>query len=481
MMNLYNRKPDLELSAIEDTDSYKPSHFPMYPGMEYMESYLEARGGEYDTCTLFGLQYVVHRYLSKRVTEEDVNRMEAFLTAHGEPFNREGWMHIVTHYGGYLPVTIRAIPEGMVVPVKNAVMIVRSPRDPKCAWITNWLETMLSRVWYPSTVATASREIKKVWKHFLDLSSDNTAAEIGFKHHDFGSRGVTCQEQAMLGGAAHLLSFLGSDTIAGIRMANHYYDEAMAGFSIPATEHSTITIFGREHEREALILWIQKMLVERQVPAGVPKLAACVGDSYDIFNFTRMVCTTQIFNMIKNSGGKLVVRPDSGPPCQTLLEILGIFEEMLPEGSITKNTKGFKVLPPCLGLIWGDGINRRSMKTILQAVVDAGWSVSNLAFGSGGGLLMDFNRDTQKWAFKLCYAIVNGTPRKVSKDPITDPGKRSKEGHLDLIREEDGTLKTVIIRDDWEEHPDTVMVTYYDWGNIVHNSTLAECRARMAI
>ena len=482
MRTFIARKADLLVSNIEDTDSYKFSHFVLYPdGMEYMESYLESRGGEYDVCTLFGLQYILHRYLAKPITLKDINEAEAFAQAHGEPFNREGWDHILKEYGGRMPVTIRAIPEGMIVPVKNAIMVVRSPRDPKCAWITNWLETMLSRVWYPSTVAIASREIKKVWKQFLDLSSDNTEAEIGFKHHDFGSRGVTCNEQAMLGGAAHLLSFLGSDTIAGVKMANHYYDEAMSGFSIPATEHSTMTIFGREHERDALIKWIRKTLVERQVPAGVPKLAACVGDSYDIFNFTRMVCDPAIYYMIRNSGGILVERPDSGPPVETLLEILRLFDENLPAGEITVNTKGFKVLPPCLRLIWGDGINRRSMKTILKAITDAGWSASNLAFGSGGGLLMDFNRDTQRFAFKLCYAIVDGVPRKVSKDPLTDPSKRSKEGHLDLVRMPDGSVKTIAMPDDMSEHPDSVMVTYFDDGLITYNTTLAECRARMAI
>ena len=481
MRTVYTRKLDLELSAIEDTDSYKPSHFPMYPGMEYMESYLEARGGEFDTCTLFGLQYIIHRYIAKRVTAEDVERFAAFAQAHGEPFNHDGWMHIVNRYDGRLPISIRAIPEGMVVPVKNAVAIVRSVVDPKCAWITNWLETQLSRVWYPSTVAIASREIKKVWKHFLDLSSDVPAQfnEIGFKHHDFGSRGVTCQEQAMLGGAAHLLSFLGSDTIAGIRMANHYYDEPMAGFSIPATEHSTITIFGKEHERDALVLWIQKMLVDRTVPAGLPKLAACVGDSYDVFNFTRMVCEPDIYGMIKGSGGTLVVRPDSGDPIEVLLKVFSIFEECLPEGEITINTKGFKVLPACLRLIWGDGINRRSMKTILKAITDAKWSASNLAFGSGGGLLMDFNRDTQKWAFKLSYAIVDGVPRKVSKDPITDPGKRSKEGHLDLIVTDKG-VETIVLPDNVDHHPNSVMVTYYE-GDITFHTTFAACRSRMSI
>lgn len=477
-----NRKPDVNLNNVNDTDSYKPSHYLLYgDGLDYMESYLEARGGEYDHCTLAGLQPIIHRQLAKRITYADIDEMEADMLAHGEPFNREGWLHIIHEYGGHLPITIRAIPEGTIVPVKNAIMVVRGPRDPKCAWITNWLETMLSRVWYPSTVAIASREIKKVWMQYLELSSDAPAAEVGFKHHDFGSRGVTCREQAMLGGFAHLLSFLGSDTIAGIKCANHYYDEPMAGFSIPATEHSTMTIWGREGEHDAIVRWVKRTLVERQLPPGVPKLSACVGDSYDIYNFVRMVCAPDIRELIKGSGGTLVVRPDSGDPRDVLMQVFGIFQELLPAGEITVNSKGYRVLPGYLRLIWGDGINRRSMKDILECVTARGWSASNLAFGSGGGLLMDFNRDTQKFAFKCSYAILDGKPVRVSKDPSTDKGKKSKEGRLDLIRTPDGGFRTIALEEGVDEHPDTAMVTVFDHGHITYHNTLAQVRARMAI
>ena len=481
MKTVYTRKLDLELNNINDTDSYKFSHFLLYPdNMEYMESYLEARGGEFDVCTLFGLQYIIHRYLSKPITIEMIDEAERDAINHGEPFNRAGWVHILSEYEGRMPVTIRAIPEGTIVPVKNAIMVVKSPRDPKCAWITNWLETMLSRVWYPSTVAIASREVKKVWQHFLVLSSDNPVVEIGFKHHDFGSRGVTCSEQAMLGGASHLLNFLGSDTIAGVKLANHYYDEAMSGFSIPATEHSTMTIFGEAHERETVKRWITKTLIERDVPPNVPKLTACVGDSWDIFRFVKMVCDPSIRELIKGSGGTLVVRPDSGDPIDTLLKIFKIFVEELPGGEITTNSKGYLMLPSYFRIIWGDGINRRSMKTILEAVTNAGWSASNIAFGSGGGLLMDFNRDTQKFAFKCCAAIVGGQLRSVSKNPVTDPGKRSKEGRLDLIKDEKG-IRTIVLPDNVDSHADSVMVTYFDKGEITYHTTFAECRARMSL
>jgi len=477
----YARKKDLVLNNINDTDSYKFSHYLLYPDdMEYMESYFESRGGEFDECTLFGMQYICHKYLSKKITLEDISEIERDALAHGEPFNLAGWLHILDKYDGNLPVTIRGIPEGMIVPVKNAILVVRSPRDKRCAWITNWIETLLTRVWYPSVVAIGSREVKKVWLHYLQLSSDDPAAEISFKHHDFGGRGVTCQEQAMLGGGAHLMSFLGSDTMAGIKWVNHYYDCLMSGFSIPATEHSTMTIRGEENEEETVVTWVTKTLVERQVPTGMPKLSACVGDSWNMFRFTRMVCQPRIRELVKGSGGTLIVRPDSGDPVTTLQKIFDIFEECLPEGEITVNRKGYKVLPDYFRIIWGDGINRRSMKKILQTVVDYGWSVSNIALGSGGGLLMDFNRDTQKHAFKCCAAWVGGRLVRVSKNPITDPGKRSKEGRLDLIRTENG-FETVILDDGVDVHPNSVYVTYFDIGDICYNTTADEVRARMAI
>jgi nicotinamide phosphoribosyltransferase len=481
MKTVIARKPDLVLNNANDTDSYKLSHFILYGDtLEYMESYLEARGGEYDECTLVGLQVIIHRYLSKQLTLADIDELENDALAHGEPFNRTGWLTILYEYNGYVPVTIRAIPEGLIVPVKNAVAVVRSPRDYRVAWIVNWLETQLSRVWYPSTVAIASREIKKVWKHYLDMSADNTEAEIGFKHHDFGSRGVTCREQAEMGGMAHLLSFLGSDTIAGIKCANHYYDIPMAGFSIPATEHSTMTIFGEENEEDTVVRWVTKTLVERQLPPNVPKLAACVGDSWDIFRFAQMVCKPRIRELVKSSGGTLVVRPDSGPPVDTLLRLFRTFVKELPGGEVTTNSKGYLMLPSWLRIIWGDGINRRSMQLILKAITDEGWSASNVAFGSGGGLLMDFNRDTQKWAFKCSYAIVDGTPVNVSKNPITDPGKRSKEGRLDLIKDDSG-YHTVVIPDDLDHCSKSVMVTYYDGGTICYNNTFEKMRSRMAV
>lgn len=470
----------LDYSPILDTDSYKLSHWEQYPpGTTQMMSYFESRGGDVKECTLFGLQYFIQEYLTRQVTREQVLEAKSFAEAHGEPFNEGGWMHIVNEHNGRLPVRIRAIPEGLVVPTSNAILTIES-LDPKVFWIVSWLETMLVRLWYPSTVAIMSRESKKILKRYLDESSDTPEADLPFKLHDFGARGVATLEQSRVGGAAHLLNFLGSDTIEGIRMANHYYRCEMAGYSIPASEHSTVTMWGREGEFRMVVNHIQKYLIERQVPPGVPKLAACVGDSYDIYNFTKHVSTGHLRNMIKSSGGTFVIRPDSGDPLEVLPNVFEILNGTI-RNEITVNSKGYRVLPPWLRVIQGDGIDIKSMEAILKKLVELKWSTTNIAFGSGGGLLQKWNRDTQKWAFKCCAAQVDGQWLDVRKDPITDSGKRSKAGRLDLIKTANG-YETVTLAEGQKAHPDSVMQTVYETlGRPTRASTFEECRARMAL
>lgn len=478
---MIQRKPDLLDNHAMDTDSYKWSHWNQYPDFTTrMMSYFESRGGEFPTTTLFGLQYVLHRFLSKPLLVEDVVVAQAFAQDHGEPFNTEGWMTIVNKHDGRLPVRIRAIPEGLIVPPRNVLMTIEST-DPECFWLANVLETPLVRIWAGSTVASASRESKKILYKFLEKTGENPDAEIGFKLHDFGSRGVTCKEQARIAGAAHLLSFLGSDTLEGIRMANHYYDSVMAGFSIPASEHSTVTMWGKDGEFEMVEKYIQTYLIDRKVPDGMPKLAACVGDSWDIYEFTRRVTTGHLKEMIKSSGGTFVIRPDSGNPVVVQSLVLGELKKTLKD-EIRVNEKGYKVLPDWLRIIQGDGIDIKSMEKILERFEQIGWSTSNIAFGSGGGLLQRWNRDTQQWAFKCSAAMVDGKWIDVRKDPVTDHGKHSKAGRLDLIESRDGNgYETVRLIGEEEAHPQSVMNTVFENGKILYNTTFDECRARMAL
>jgi nicotinamide phosphoribosyltransferase len=462
-------------NPIMDTDSYKASHWLQYPpDVSSMYSYFESRGGRYRETVFFGLQYYLLEYLSRPITKAHVDEAAAFFARHGEPFNREGWEHLVSRHEGRFPVRIRAVPEGTVVPTGNVLFDIElTEPDPRLFWVVSWLETMLVRVWYPTTVASRAHYCKRVILESLVQSSDDPLGEVAFKLHDFGSRGVSSRESARLGGAAHLVSFLGSDTVEGVRAANAYYGTAdgMAGYSIPAAEHSTITMWGRANEVAAYRNFVQKYLVERATPEGTPKIAACVSDSYDLFDVIENVWCGELLDTIKESGGKLVARPDSGDPVAVNLKCLQIMERKV---GMRTNTKGFKVLPPYLGLIQGDGMNDETIGELLHALTSHRYSASNIAFGMGGGLLQQLDRDTQRFAFKCAAALRGGEWVDVSKDPATDSGKRSKKGRLALVHESGAFATTRAPR------KDDLLVPVYEDGRVLRTYTLDEVRAAAA-
>ncbi|MGZ8219825.1 nicotinamide phosphoribosyltransferase domain-containing protein, partial [Methylomagnum sp.] len=264
-------------NLLLNTDSYKTSHFLQYPpDSTGMFSYFESRGGAWDKTLFFGLQMILKEFLAKPITAEHIAEAKAFWQAHGEPFDEAGWRHILDVHGGYLPVTIHAVPEGMVVPTHNALFTVECV-DPRVYWINSHLETLLVRVWYPVTVATQSWHIKQNIAAYLRQTSDDPEGQLLFKLHDFGARGVSSAESAAIGGCAHLVNFRGTDTASGVLAARRYYGEPMAGHSIPAAEHSTITAWGRDGETDAY----RNMLRQFAQPG---RLVAVVSDSYDVFN-----------------------------------------------------------------------------------------------------------------------------------------------------------------------------------------------------
>lgn len=452
-----------------DTDSYKASHYLQYPpGTTSMFSYVESRGGDYNATVFFGLQYFLKAYLTYRVSVADVKEAKEFYAAHGVPFNYDGWMYVAKELKGRLPVRIRAVPEGTIVPTHNILVSIEST-DPKAFWVVSWLETMLLRyVWYGTTVATRSRRIRQTILEALRKTADAPDTEISFKLHDFGSRGVSSQESAMLGGAAHLVNFMGSDTIVGIRCANKYYNCPMAGFSIPAAEHSSITSWGKEHEVDAYT----NMLTQFAKPGA---LVAVVSDSYDLWNACAHLWGEQLKQKVIDSGATVVIRPDSGHPPSVVLKTLQILDSKF--GSVV-NGKGFKVLNN-VRVIQGDGINEHSIKEILDTFIAAGYSATNVAFGMGGQLLQGLNRDTLKFAMKCSSITVNGEVRDVFKDPITDHGKVSKAGRLDLVRR-DGRFETIeISRGDRASHDNfSEMQTVYENGQILIDDTFDNIRTR---
>ena len=410
------------MNPILNTDSYKTSHFLQYPpGTTHVFAYVESRGGLYPRTVFFGLQAILKQEFLPPITPAHVAEASALLAAHGEPFNESGWMRLVEKHGGRLPLEIRAAPEGLVIPVRNALMSIVNT-DPEFFWLTSYVETALLRVWYPTTVATIGWHVRQIIKEALDKTADDPAAELPSKLHDFGARGVSSLASAALGGLAHLVNFKGTDTLAGIIAARDLYQAPMAGLSIPAAEHATITSWGREREYDAY-----ENMVTRFARPG--KTFAVVSDSYDIYAAVDYLWGERLRQRVVDSGATLVVRPDSGDPVEIVAQTLSLLAERF---GYDINGKGYKVLRH-VRVLQGDGVNPTSISAILERVVADGFCVVNIGFGMGGALLQRLDRDTQQFAYKASAVALDGVWRDIHKDPITDHGKRSKPGLLGLV------------------------------------------------
>lgn len=451
-------------SIITNTDSYKFSQYNQYPeGTTNVYSYVESRGGTWKQTVFFGLQIFLKEYLSNRITQDDIDIAEQIVTAHGEPFNREGWEYILRQHGGKLPLHIKAVPEGTVIPVKNVLATVENT-DPNCAWLTSYVETALLRaIWYPTTVSTNSYESKRIILEYLKETGDDSL--VDFKLHDFGFRGVSSFESAGIGGLAHLVNFQGTDTVAALLYGKEYYGIDMAGYSIPAMEHSTVTSWSRDGEVDAY----RNMVKIYGKPGSV---FACVSDSYNIYDACHMWGTVLKDDVI-NSGATLVVRPDSGFPPDVVAKCLEILDSYYGH---TVNNKGFKVLNH-VRVIQGDGICQDMIDRILYRAMVAGYSADNIAFGQGGKLLQSVDRDTQKFAMKCSSIVVNGVQRDVYKSPITDMGKESKKGRVTLYKNEDGYFTDIEGRTDAIE----VLETVFENGEIVKEYTFDEVRKNASV
>lgn len=472
------------MPQIAKADSYKFSHWKQYPPKtELVSSYIEARGvsapfntGNYvwDKTVFFGAQYYAKTYLTQRVvTEKSLDRFKGRINAHGEPFNYEGFKYILEKHDGYMPIRVQALPEGSVVPLSTPLMQVVNT-DPVINWGTSFTESNLLRIWYPTTVATLSFMIKRIIRDSMLRTCGHTNG-LEFKLHDFGPRGASSGESAMIGGMAHLCSFNGTDNVEALEGADHFYGEEMAGYSVPAAEHSTMTSWGGEPGE----IEVMKHLIN-EFGTGI---FSVVSDSYDIYTAVGKKFGGELKEMVRElegRGGKLVVRPDSGDPTTVPVEIVKM---LMGKFGVTYNGKAFAQLPPYLGVLQGDGINQHSIEQILQNLENENIATDSVVFGMGGALLQQVNRDTLKFAMKASAAKVDGHWRDVFKDPIGDTGKRSKKGRLAVIKVA-GAYST--IPEELLNSDGYYMETYKNQledlvvnGKLVRKTTLADIRKRV--
>lgn len=410
------------------TDSYKLTHWKlMKPGTTKVISYLESRGGRFDKTMFFWLQYYLYMLEGEIVTKEFIQFAKLFSEVHfgyEHVFNEEGWSDLLEVHKGKLPVLIKAVPEGSIVPTGNVLLTMEST-DKRFTWIVQYIESIILKLWYPITVATYDLHCKlEIEKGIRETGG--SPEEYFFRLVDFGYRGVSSEETAGIGGACHLLNSFSTDNIRGILFAMATYNAPMniAG-SVIASEHSVATPFGLDEKGEREYIRYMISSVPKDKPVSV------VGDSKNIYNFAWILANDEeIRQLIEERTAPFILRPDSGDPEEVLPKVFNILWDGFG-GTI--NDKHFKVLNPCIRILQGDGIQLETIIGIIQVLKSNRIAIENLVFGSGGKLLQAHDRDEQRFAIKCCYAIINGEEVNVEKNPDTAPSKRSKKGRLKLL------------------------------------------------
>jgi nicotinamide phosphoribosyltransferase len=462
------------------TDVYKLGHMQQYPeGTNKVYSYLTARSDkEIPYTVFFGLQYYIKEYLMKPVTHADVAEAIEYRTKILGSCPSD----IITKWNklaklGYIPLEIKAVDEGTVMPCKNVLMTMTNTH-PDFAWLVGYTESLVLKIWNTITVASYSKKLHNLAEKFSNDTSDSGFL-LPFLVHDFGYRGVSSEETAGLSGAAHLVNFLGTDTIPAVKFVNEYYTpttDAPIGLSVPASEHSVMCAFGRENELDAF----KNML--NLYPTGIVSI---VSDTYNLWNvLTNFVGT--LHNDIVGRDGKVVFRPDSGNPELIICgnpdapagtpEFKGAIRLLDERFGSTTNSKGFRELNPKVGLIYGDGMYYERYERILTRLKEMGYASTNLIIGVGGLLLQQHSRDDQGFAIKATYCEVNGVPREIVKDPITDHGKKSHKGLMML------TCKNGVYMTHDQCTPDQekegLLTTVFKDGKLVKEFSIEQVRER---
>lgn len=465
------------------TDIYKLGHLEQYkPGTTKIWSYLIARSDKKIPFTVFfGLQYYLKEYLSRPITQADADEFFEYrkmvLGMDASEDVKDKITKLVAI--GFLPIEIKAVPEGEVMPCKNILMSITNTVD-GFHWCVGLIESLILKIWNTITVASYSKMYKNLVVKFANQTCDDKN-HIPFSVHDFGYRGVSSEETAELSGGAHLVNFLGTDTITAVKFHKDYYSGKFPiGLSVPAGEHSCACSFGREGEYQ----YFEHMLNTYQ-----DCIVSIISDTFNLWNVLTNFAS-RLKDRILARKGKVVFRPDSGNPeliiCGNPDAAIGSPEykgaiRLLDEvfGS-TINSKGYKVINPYVGLIYGDGFYYERFERVLTKLKEMGYASSNLVIGVGGLLLQQQNRDIQGYAIKATYSECNGIQTQLLKDPITDPGKKSHCGLITLIKQfdEHEIVYTTVDMATWEDENNSYLKSVFKDGKILKTYTLAEIRER---
>lgn len=487
----------MNIAPILLKDGYKVGHKFQYPeGTTLVYSNLtprKSRDADIREMVFFGLQYFMKEYLIRQFNEQFfqlpkdevlaqyARRMDNYLGKDSIPYQHIADLHDL----GYLPLEIKALPEGSLVPMRVPFFTIRNTK-PEFFWLTNMLETLLSAVlWKPSTSATTAFRYLKTFTRYADETVGEDRSFIPWQGHDFSFRGMSGIEDALMSGAGHLLSFAGTDTIPAIDFLEQYYGadatKELVGGSVPATEHSVMCM-GTEDGEIATF----ERLITKVYPAGIVSI---VSDTWDFWQVITDFLP-QLKEKILARDGKVVIRPDSGDPVKIIAgdpdapvgtpEYKGAIECMWEIFGGTITPRGFKLLDGHIGLIYGDSITTERQEAILERLKEKGFASYNVVLGIGSFTYEYVTRDTFGFAMKATYGEINGVGRNIFKAPKTDDGtKNSAKGLLQVyINPETGKLE---MKDEctWEEEARGELQTVFRDGTITIEYTLADIRARI--
>lgn len=485
-------------------DQYKTDHRRQYPkGTQFVYSNLTPRSNRYavklegvdDKIAFFGLQYFIRWFLIDTFNDHFFSlpkaqavgrykrRLDTSLGKDSVPVDHIEALHDL----GYLPISIKALPEGACVNEKVPVLTIVNTL-PQFFWLTNFLETVLSNtLWMPSTSATTSRKFRQLFTKYARLTGADEGF-VPFQGHDFSARGQSSPQSAAMSGAAHLLPFVGSDTIHAIDLLEDYYganaETELIGCSVPATEHSVMTMSGPDGELETF-----RRLITELYPSGIVSI---VSDSFDFWQVITEFLPKLKPDIMARKGGpvgdKVVIRPDSGDPVKVVCgdpdapvgspQFKGAIECMWDVFGGTTTDKGFKVLDSHCGLIYGDGIDLNRCDGMLKGLMAKGFASTNIVLGIGSFAFQRVTRDQHGWAVKATAGIIDGELREIFKDPKTDDGlKKSARGLLRVDKAgEDYVLTDRVTRE--QEQGGELREVFRD-GKLLYETTLAEIRGRI--
>ena len=490
----------MNINPLTAIDFYKADHRRQYPeGTTEVYSNFTPRSSRaaavlsesYDhQVVFFGLQYFLQYFLIDTWNNEFFKKdKETVVSAYKRRMdyalgkNAIDIEHIAAlHDLGFLPLKIKALPEGTRVPIGVPVLTVVNTQ-PEFFWLTNYIESVISCfLWKPITSATTAFEYKRLLTDAA-IKTGGNLDDVAFQVHDFSFRGMSSLQDSMLSGAAHLTSFLGTDSVAAIDLIEDYYfadaETMPIGLSVPATEHSVMCMGEKDHELETF-----RRLINEIYPTGILSI---VSDTWDFWQVITSFMP-QLKQEILKRDGKVVIRPDSGDPVKIIcgdpdalpgsIEYKGAIEALWEIFGGTMTDQGYKQLDSHIGLIYGDSITLDRANTIMKRLCEKGFCSTNVVFGVGSFTYQYVTRDNFGFAMKATSGVVNGQRRDIFKDPKTDSGiKKSAKGLL-RVSKENGRLVLHDQQTPEQENQGELKCVFLN-GEIMKTVSLEEIRSRL--